>query len=409
VNPPASSTASDRRRVLIAGGGIAGLEALIALRDLAGDRVDLTLVAPDPEFTYRPMIVEEPFSLTPAERRDLAAVAQQFDARFVLGGLSEIRTTEHRAFLADGTSIEYDAAMICVGARSRPAYRSATTLRSWAEPIAIDDAIDQAASHSSRRLVFAVPPRIVWSLPLYELAMLSQRRAVDRGLEVDVEIVTPELRPLELFGSVASKAVADLLKARGIRVMAGSSLVEEDGTFFTVPGREELVAGAVVALPALSGPRIAGLPSDSNGFIPTDEHGEILGVSDVFAAGDGIAFPVKQGGLGTQQADAAAEMIAARAGAPVDPQPFRPVLRGKLITGAESLNLRSQSAGGGGEGTASMDYLWWPPTKVGGKYLAPYLAGTSHFEPDPPAHSLDVEVSLPVEWHSEPMALDPQR
>ena len=133
------------------------------------------------------------------------------------------------------------------------------------------------------------------------------------------------------------------------------------------------------------------------------------GAPDVFAAGDGISFPVKQGGLGTQQADAAAEMIAARTGARVDPQPFRPVLRGKLITGAESLHLSSRVAGGGGEGMASMDYLWWPPKKVGGKYLAPFLAGTSHFEPEPPAHALDVEVAIPVEWHSEPMAMDPQR
>jgi sulfide:quinone oxidoreductase len=143
--------------------------------------------------------------------------------------------------------------------------------------------------------------------------------------------------------------------------------------------------------------------------LPTDEYGEVLGTPDVFAAGDGIAFPIKQGGLGTQQADAAAEMIASRAGASVDPQPFRPVLRGKLITGEESLNLSSRAAGGGGEGAASLDYLWWPPRKVGGKYLAPYLSGTSTFDPEPPARSLDVEVSIPDEWHGQPMALDPQR
>jgi sulfide:quinone oxidoreductase len=274
--------------------------------------------------------------------------------------------------------------------------------------VAIDEAIDQAAAHPSRRLVFAVPPRIVWSLPLYELAMLSQRRAVERGLELDIRIVTPELRPLEVFGPVASAAVAELLEARGIGVMGGSSLVEEDGEFLTMPHREHLEAGVVVALPVITGPRIPGLPADENGFIRTDQHGEVIGAADVFAAGDGIAFPVKQGGIGTQQADAAAEMIASRVGAAVDPQPFRPVLRGKLITGEESLNLSSKAAGGGGEGMASLDYLWWPPQKVGGKYLAPFLAGTSHFEPEAPGHALDIEVAIPVEWHSEPMALDPQ-
>ena len=48
---------------------------------------------------------------------------------------------------------------------------------------------------------------------------------------------------------------------------------------------------------------------------------------DIFAAGDATDQPVKQGGLATQQADAAAELIAAEAGARVTPQPFRRVLR----------------------------------------------------------------------------------
>jgi sulfide:quinone oxidoreductase len=156
------------------------------------------------------------------------------------------------------------------------------------------------------------------------------------------------------------------------------------------------------------GPAIPGLPADKSGFIPIDDHARVSGVADVYAAGDGTTFPVKQGGLGTQQADAAAEEIAARSGADVEPHPFRPVLRGKLLTGWESLNLRSELAGGGGEGVASLDYLWWPPHKVGGRYLASWLASeTARFELQPPAHSLDVEVSLPAEWHREPMALDP--
>jgi hypothetical protein len=48
-------------RVLIAGGGVAGLEALLALRALAGDLVDLELLAPEPAFWYRPLAVAEPF------------------------------------------------------------------------------------------------------------------------------------------------------------------------------------------------------------------------------------------------------------------------------------------------------------------------------------------------------------
>ena len=91
-------------------------------------------------------------------------------------------------------------------------------------------------------------------------------------------------------------------------------------------------------------------------------------------------------------------------------EPFRPVLRGKLITGDESLHLRADVAGGGRADEASLDCLWWPPHKISGRYLAPFLYhDEAHAEPEPPGRSLDVEVALPVEWHAEPMALDPYR
>ena len=156
------------------------------------------------------------------------------------------------------------------------------------------------------------------------------------------------------------------------------------------------------------GPAIDGLPADEQGFIPVDEHGRVKGVEDVYAAGDGTNFPIKQGGLGTQQADAAAEHIAHRLGASETPEPFRPgtarqAADGRRVAAACSTDV----AGGGGEGVASADYLWWPPHKISSRYLAPLLHyGDVHGEPEPPGRSLDVEIALPKEWHEEPMALD---
>ncbi len=115
------------------------------------------------------------------------------------------------------------------------------------------------------------------------------------------------------------------------------------------------------------------------------QHARVVGVEDVYAAGDGTNFPIKQGGLGTQQADAAAAHIAERLGAAVAAEPFHPVLRGKFITGDESLHLRADVAGGGGADEASLDCLWWPPHKISGRYLAPFLYhGDIHAEPEPP-------------------------
>jgi sulfide:quinone oxidoreductase len=140
------------------------------------------------------------------------------------------------------------------------------------------------------------------------------------------------------------------------------------------PGRRRLAVDRVVTLPRLAGPRLRGIPCGRDGFIHTDAYGRVDALDGVFAAGDATAFPVKQGGLAAQQADAVAEAIAASAGADIEPQPFRPVLRGVLLTGGSPRYLRSDISGAAGDdSTVAREPLWWPPNKLCGRYLAPYL------------------------------------
>ena len=59
----------------------------------------------------------------------------------------------------------------------------------------------------------------------------------------------------------------------------------------------------------------------------------------------------------------------------IQPEPFRPVLRGLLVTGEAPTFLRVELAGGAGDTSAAADEaLWWPPGKIVGRYLAPFLA-----------------------------------
>jgi sulfide:quinone oxidoreductase len=104
---------------------------------------------------------------------------------------------------------------------------------------------------------------------------------------------------------------------------------------------------------------------DLDGFLEIDEHGRVC--DDVFAAGDATAFPIKHGSLAAAQADAIAETIA---GVP-DPQPFRPVLQGMLLTGADPLYIRAEL---GGSTTVSTEPLWSPPAKLVGRYVTSFLA-----------------------------------
>jgi sulfide:quinone oxidoreductase len=318
-----------------------------------------------------------------------------------------VEPDEHRLELDDGSELDYDYAVICVGGRFVPAYSGAITFPSPGDPLRIDPVIE-AAKAGGGRVAFVVPPSVTWSLPIYEVALMTERRARERGDDVALTLVTPEARPLAAFGPAASAAVTEMLDARGIETVCGERAHEEDGALVLTPGGGKLEADQVIALPAMEGPALAGLPADDGGFIPVDQYSRVSGLDDVYAAGDGTTFPIKQGGLATQQADVAAEDIAHRLGAAGSPSPFRPVLRGQLLTGDASLQMRSDVTGGAGEGVATLDRLWWPPHKISGRYLAPMLYHDDELpESEPPGEALDVEVSLPMEWHEEPMAIDP--
>ena len=104
-----------KRRVVIVGGGVAGLEALIALHDQAGDRAELTLVAPDQDFVYKPLIVEEPFDLGPAEQYALEPLVEEFGARFVQQAAKSVQPDEHTIGLEDGSKLDYDFLIVCAG------------------------------------------------------------------------------------------------------------------------------------------------------------------------------------------------------------------------------------------------------------------------------------------------------
>ena len=80
-------------RVLIVGGGVAGLEGALALRELARERVQTTLLSPESEFVYRPMRVREPFGLSEARRYPLEELTRDIGVELVTGSLRWIEPT----------------------------------------------------------------------------------------------------------------------------------------------------------------------------------------------------------------------------------------------------------------------------------------------------------------------------
>jgi sulfide:quinone oxidoreductase len=380
-------------RVVIAGGGVAALEALLALRRLAGDRVSIELLSAEPQFWYRPLAVAEPFGLGEVHGLDLGVIADECGARLILDSLSSVDADAHVARTSAGGELEYDALLIAVGARPVAALPGAFNFRGPADTDAFQKLLSEVAA--GERIVFTVPGSVDWPLPLYELALQTALHYERRGPDVGIALVTNEQEPLELFGPGAGAAIAHLLAEREIELLTGAYPVAfEDGVLTLSPeGRVE--ADRVVALPRLEGPLIAGVPMDAQGFIPTDPSGYVRELADVFAAGDATAFPIKQGGLAAQQADAAAEEIAALAGAEVEPEPFRPVLRGLILTGGAPLYARADLTGAGNPFLSGSEPLWWPPGKVVGRYVGPFLAERSETILTPaPYERLSVDADL---------------
>jgi sulfide:quinone oxidoreductase len=350
-------------RVLVAGAGVAAVECVLALRELAGPDVGVELLAPAGELVYRPAAVTTPFGAEAAPRIDLSGLGlvHHHDA------LAEVSPATHDVLTRDGERIAYDRLVIATGAHSRDAVTGAVTFRGPLSAGAVERVLERATHDPELRIAFAAPAGVTWPLPLYELALLAAAALRERGVDdPDLTVVTAEERPLAALGAEVSDALLGALDDAGIDLVSGRAEAAVEGALRLHDGR---VVGTdvVVALPVVVGPRIPGLPHDADGFLAVDDHGRVRGCDDVFAAGDATAYPIKHGSLAAAQADAIAETIAGVS----DPTPFRPVLQGMLLTGADPLYIRAEI---GVAATVSTEPLWTPPAKVVGRYLTPFLA-----------------------------------
>lgn len=387
-------------RVLIAGGGIAALETMLALRALAEERVDVELLAPNEELAYKPLSVAAPFDMRREVKFPMAQLVQAGGGTWRQGTLASVDSERKRVRSTDGAELSYDFLVIAVGGLRHNPVAGALAFGGDPEVDAFREFLRELECSAVRRVVFALAGTRCWPLPLYELALMTARRLRRRGVtNAELTLVTPEDRPLGLFGPQASDAVAKHLRRAGLAVRTSERPIRfAGGVLSLIPGGQS-TADEVVTL-AIAGPRlIPGLPRDAEGFLRTDEHGRVAGLEAVYAAGDATSFPIKQGGIAAQQADAVAESIAAEAGALVTPRPIRPVLRGMLLTGDTPAYLRREIVdGGGGTVTVDGEPLWWPPAKIVARYLGPFLAkhaGT------PGLNRLEDPDGLLVSWESD--------
>lgn len=322
-------SAAGAPRVVVAGGGPAGLEGMLALRRLLPD-ARICLVAPDREFVYRPHAFSEAFGLPRPRALPLAPLAEAAGCELRRSAVTMVAMGDGQAYLASGERLAFDALLVATGARRVEGLAGAITFWGTDGDPALARVLERIR-RADADVTFAVPPSVPWSLPLYELALATAAWCAREGVGAKLRLLSAEERPVAVLGHGASARMSDALRSAGVG-------------WQMVPPWEPMGGGAgqLVSLPRLLGRGLPGLPADADGFLPVDDSGRVIGAQPIYAAGDVTANPVKQGGLSAQQADAAASAIAAD------------------ITGGGELQRFDPAPA----------LSWWPAARVLGRHLS---------------------------------------
>ena len=330
-------------KILVAGGGVSGLETVLALQSLTPGRFDIDVLAPERHFVHRPPRTGAPFEPIRPFRTELSAIAEDRGFHLTRDALDRVDAAGHHALTQGGNRMAYDVLVLALGARPAVAVHGALPFRGEQDATAVEDALESIGS-GPIRVAYVARRAAAWTLPLYELALQTGAWAKERDVAADVLLATGELEPLEAFGSRASEQVAGLLRAGDVRFIPGAEVDRVQDGCLRIGPEGSIRVDLAVALPALLGPAVPGVPHDVGGFTSVDERGRVYGLDDVYAVGGMTSRPIKQDGLAAQQANVAASSIATSAGASVDVQPYRQVLRATLLSGRAPLHLRHPPA-----------------------------------------------------------------
>ena len=376
-------------RVIVYGGDLAALETALALRRLCGGACEATLVSPVRDLPVRTQAA----GASPSEseerpaRFDLGSLAAEHGLAFRADAIVAVDDETREARTITGNRIPFDALVIAFGARPRGAIPGVTTCWGAGDAGALDGLLDEMRLGLARRVAFAIPRGIRWTLPTYELSLTTARMLRREGLTgYELFLVTHESRAVELLGNDAERVVTGRLADAGVELITGGDPVAfAEGALVTAP-EGSIAVDRALSMPVVEGPRIAGLPRDADGFLPVDGFGRVVGAARIWAAGEVTSFPVRQAGIAAQQALAVAASIAAEAGVAVESSPFRPSISGLLRSPAPA---RAGAPNGGGSGT-----LWWPPEQLAGEHLSAHIGAKVAVRPPSDDDSIPVRVEL---------------
>lgn len=365
---------SERVKILIAGSGPGALEATLALSQSEHLTADISLISPQIEFVYRPNIVMEPFGVVNIARYSVGEIIRHPGVQQWQGVIERVDPAAGKAWSPEGDEFEFDAMIVATGTTPRADLPApAITVGTPGSMDELKRVVAEIDAGEIRNVVFTKPASASYGLPMYELALMAADRVLKQSeQQIAVAVVTPESAPLEIFGAENSLQVAHLCSELGVLVRTSNSVAAFDGSTLTLAGGEEVAVDRLVALPLLEPVVPEGVPAGPNGFVEVDEHQLVAGTENIYAVGDITDFPLKQGGLASEAADAAAEAIEARHGSRESATAFSGETAGILLTTQTRLMMRAR-IGEDGSQSLPVEQPTGPVQKIASRLLAQRL------------------------------------
>jgi sulfide:quinone oxidoreductase len=297
----------DRKRVVIVGSSFAGLTAAFELRRRVGDRHEIVVLDPRPDFTFIPSLIWVPFR--GREPRDvtfpLAPVYARKGIRFINEAAAKIDPAAHTVTTSSGDELSYDR--LFIGTGPRLAFEKVPGLGPHDGHTQSVCNLEHAllARHAWDRFLEAPGPVVIGTAQggscfgaSYEFLFNVRHQIKKAGLS-DVAPVTfitaePFLGHFGLGGvGDSEKLVTRFFDRLGIEGLPNTVITQaRDGEIELESGRVLPFAYSMIVPPFTGVDAVRDTEGLANpmGFIPVDEQFRHTAHPEVFAAGVAIAI-----------------------------------------------------------------------------------------------------------------------
>ncbi len=302
-----------QKRVLVLGGGFAGVETAIALR---GYGVDVTLVS-DRDFLY---LYPISIWIVTGEKRleqttlSLSALAMKHGFKLIVDGVKSFDASIKRAKLQSGRVLEgYDYIVIALGQgkmRHEGIEHTLSICGNPEEATALHERLEALIEKGEGALAFGFggnpkDPSAVRGGPAFEVLFNVDHYLRKRGVrdKFRLHFFAPMPKPGQKMGEKALDMMASMFARCDIEQKTGSKIVAFDVDGIRFEDGEKIESDLTMFIPAGQGHPLlqeSGLPLNEAGYVVTDAYCQVEGFEDIYAVGDsaallGPAWRAKQG------------------------------------------------------------------------------------------------------------------